>query len=84
MMSHVNIGTGVGCTIRELADAMKEVVGLERNLGFDVSTPDGTPRKLSDVSRLESFGWKYTASLKDGLASTCQWFLDNQDSFRTR
>jgi len=80
--SHINVGTGVDCTIREMAEAMKEVVGFEGALEFDASKPDGTPRKLMDVSRLEKLAWKAQTTLKDGLQVTYQWFLDNQDGFR--
>ena len=82
MLSHINVGTGVDCTIKEMAETMKEVVGFEGELLWDTSKPDGTPRKLLDVSRLEKLGWKATTSLKDGLADTYQWFLKNQDKFR--
>jgi GDP-L-fucose synthase len=82
MMSHINVGTGVDCTIRELAETLKEVIGFEGELEFDTTKPDGTPRKLMDVSRLESLGYKAKVSLRDGLAGTYQWFLNNQDNFR--
>ena len=82
MLSHINVGTGVDCTIREMAETMKEVVGFEGALEFDASKPDGTPRKLMDVSRLEKLGWKSQTSLQDGLKMTYQWFLVNQDKFR--
>lgn len=83
MMSHINVGTGVDCTIRELAETMKQVVGFEGELVFDSSKPDGTPRKLMDVSRLENMGWKASISLADGLAMTYQWFLNNASELRS-
>lgn len=82
MLSHINVGTGVDCTIRELAETMAKVVGFEGAITFDASKPDGTPRKLMDVARLADLGWRYSIELEDGLRMTYQWFLDNQDSFR--
>ncbi|MHA7900276.1 MAG: GDP-L-fucose synthase [Henriciella sp.] len=84
MLSHINVGTGVDCTIRELAETMAEVTGFEGRLEWDASKPDGTPRKLMDVSKLERLGWKAGTSLKDGLEQTYQWFLQHQDDFRER
>ncbi len=83
MLSHINVGTGVDCTIRELAETMAAVVGFEGDIVWDSSKPDGTPRKLMDVSRLKKLGWQASVSLKDGLQSTYQWFLENQGRFRT-
>jgi len=83
MCSHINVGTGVDVTIRELAETIKEVVGFEGELLFDTTKPDGTPRKLLDVSKLKELGWQAKISLKEGLASTYAWFLANQDSLRT-
>lgn len=82
MLSHINVGTGVDCTIREMAETMARVVGFPGRLTFDASKPDGTPRKLLDVSRLASLGWRYQISLEEGLTSTYAWFLANQDKFR--
>ncbi|MFA0052396.1 GDP-L-fucose synthase family protein [Vibrio breoganii] len=82
MLSHINVGTGVDCTIREMAETMAKVTGYEGDIVFDTTKPDGTPRKLMDVSRLESLGWTYQVSLEKGLSTTYQWFLENQDSFR--
>ncbi|WP_237067319.1 GDP-L-fucose synthase [Microbulbifer guangxiensis] len=82
MLSHINVGTGEDCTIRELAETMARVVGFEGEIVFDSSKPDGTPRKLMDVSRLADLGWRYSISLEQGLKSTYAWFLENQDSFR--
>ena len=75
MLSHINVGTGVDCTIRELAQTIAKVV-------FDASKPDGTPRKLLDVTRLHQLGWYHEVSLEAGLASTWQWFLENQQRYR--
>ena len=82
MLSHINVGTGEDCTIRELAETMAEVVGFQGELVFDASKPDGTPRKLMDVSRLKSLGWQSTIPLKKGLEATYQWFLGNQQKIR--
>ena len=83
MMSHINVGTGVDCTIRELAETMKQVVEFDGDIAFDTSKPDGTPRKLMDVSRLENLGWKASVSLVDGLRMTYQWFLDHERDLRS-
>jgi GDP-L-fucose synthase len=72
-----NIGTGKEITIRGLAEMVKEVVGYEGELVFDSSKPDGTPRKLLDVSRLEEAGWKYKVELRDGIEKAYKWFVEN-------
>jgi len=82
MLSHINVGTGVDCTIRELAETMKRVVGFDGELVFDTSKPDGTPRKLMDVSRLKALGWEASISLEAGLKQTYQWFLRNRKKLR--
>ena len=82
MLSHINVGTGVDCTIAELATTMAEVTGFKGAVEFDASKPDGTPRKLMDVSVLAALGWKYSIELKRGLEMTYQWFLDNQARYR--
>lgn len=82
MLSHINVGTGVDCTIRELAETMQRVVGFEGKLVFDSSKPDGTPRKLMDVSRLKSLGWQAAIDLEDGLHQTYKWFEEHQDQLR--
>lgn len=82
MLSHINVGTGVDCTIRELAETIARVTGFSGRLVFDASKPDGTPRKLMDVSRLAALGWKAGISLEDGLQDAYSWFVANQDRFR--
>ena len=82
MLSHINVGTGVDCTIAELASTIASVVGFNGKIEFDSTKPDGTPRKLMDVSRLKTMGWEATTSLHDGLSRTYQWFLVNQDRLR--
>lgn len=83
LISHINIGSGVDCSIRELADTVARVVGFEGELVFDSDKPDGAPRKLLDVSRLQTMGWRANVTLEDGLHMTYRWFLENQDSYRT-
>ncbi len=80
---HINVGTGEDLSIRDLATALKEVIYPSATLRFDTTKPDGPPRKLLDVSRLHALGWKHRISLKEGLASTYDWFLQHHDSLRT-
>ncbi len=75
MLSHINVGTGVDCTIREMAETIKKVVGFEGDLVFDTSKPDGAMRKLMDISRLKAMGWEASIDFEEGLASTYEWFL---------
>ena len=75
-----NIGTGKEISIKGLAELVKEVVGFEGEIVWDSSKPDGTPRKLLDVSRLESQGWKYKIELKDGVKEAYKWFLENYEA----
>lgn len=83
MLSHINVGTGIDCTIRELAETVAKVTGFAGRLEFDATKPDGTPRKLMDVSRLADLGWKASISLEDGLTNAYQWYLNNIDSARS-
>lgn len=78
-----NLGTGVDVTIRELAETVKTVVGYRGELTFDPGKPDGTMRKLLDVSRAKTLGWQSKVSLREGLEKTYQWFLQNQGNFRS-
>lgn len=82
MLSHINVGTGIDCTIRELAETMAKVTGFAGSLIFDSSKPDGTPRKLMDVSRLRALGWEAAIPLEEGLARTYDWYLRNIDGIR--
>lgn len=82
MLSHINVGTGVDCTIRELAETIAKVTGYQGALRFDASKPDGTLRKLMDVSRLRSLGWQAGISLEEGLSDAYQWFVENRLSVR--
>jgi GDP-L-fucose synthase len=82
MLSHINVGTGVDCTIRELVETVAKVVGFEGSIAFDATKPDGAPRKLMDVSRLKDLDWQFSIDLEQGLTNTYEWFLQNQESFR--
>lgn len=82
MMSHINVGTGIDCTIRELAELIAEITGFQGEIIFDDSMPDGTPRKLMDITRLKSLGWESSISLRSGLANTYAWFKNNIDDIR--
>lgn len=77
MLSHINIGTGSDCSIRELVEMLKEITGYSGSLVFDTSKPDGTPRKLLDVSLLHSLGWQARVPLDQGLRETYNWFREN-------
>lgn len=74
-ITHLNIGCGIDVEIGELAGIIKETVGFEGTIRFDTEKPDGTPRKLLDVSRLDKLGWKYKTHLAEGLKQTYEWFL---------
>jgi len=77
-----NIGTGKDITIKELADTIQSVTGHQGNILWDASKPDGTPRKLMDVSKMKEIGWQYCTQLEDGIQKTYQWFLENIDSLK--
>jgi len=78
MLSHVNVGTGIDLSIRELAETVKNVTGYEGRIEFDSSKPDGTPRKLLDVSLLRNLGWNAKYDLKNGLTHTYESFLQTR------
>jgi GDP-L-fucose synthase len=80
---HINVGTGEDLSIRELAEMVRALVYPEAALTFDTSKPDGMPRKLLDVSRLHALGWRHRITLRDGMASTYQWFLSHLATLRT-
>ena len=82
MLSLINVGTGVDCTIAELANTIAKVTGFEGRLSFDSTKPDGTPRKLMDVSRLNALGWRASIPLEAGLRNAYQWFIENQNNYR--
>lgn len=77
-----NVGTGKDITIRELAETIQEITGHEGDIQWDSSKPDGTPRKLMDVSKMKSQGWSYDTELKEGIAKTYRWFLQNRGRVR--
>lgn len=77
-----NVGTGVDLTIRELAGMIQRIVGHEGEIIWDSTKPDGTPRKLMDVSKMADAGWKATITLEDGIQRTYEWFLENINQFK--
>lgn len=83
VQSHLNIGTGEEVTIQELAQSICEVIGYQGELVFNAQKPDGTPRKVLDISRLHQLGWRHQISLKKGLAQTYSWYLNHQGHVRT-
>ena len=82
MLSHINVGTGQDVSIRELAELLADVTGFKGRLSFDTSKPDGTPRKLMDVSRLSSMGWTASTDLRGGVEQTYEWFKANEAELR--
>ena len=82
MLSHINVGTGIDCSIRELAETVARVTEFQGRLVFDSSKPDGTPRKLMDVTRLKSLGWQAGIALEDGLHDAYRWFVAHQHEAR--
>jgi len=74
----INIGTGVDITIKELAELIKNIIDYKGEINWDTTKLDGTPRKLLDVSKVESLGWRHKIDLRQGLAMTCDWFLKNK------
>jgi len=79
---HINIGSGVDLSIRELAETIRDVVHPSATISFDASKPDGSPRKLLDVSRLHALGWRHRIELHEGIRSTYDWFVANRDHAR--
>jgi GDP-L-fucose synthase len=82
MLSHINVGTGQDCSIRELAETIARVTGFSGGLVFDASKPDGTPRKLLDVSKLSSLGWSASVPLEQGLRDAYRWFAEHWSDAR--
>ena len=78
--SHINVGTGVDLSIKELAETIQSIVNPEAVINWDTSKPDGTPRKLLDISRLRALGWEPSVTLSDGLESTYKWFLSTESA----
>jgi len=79
---HVNVGTGEDVSIRDLSELLRDVIHPDATLRFDTTKPDGMPRKLLDVSRLHALGWRHRIDLRDGIASTYRWFVENQGRLR--
>jgi GDP-L-fucose synthase len=79
MLAHINVGSGTDCTIRALAEMIARVTGFEGRLRFDLSKPDGTPRKLMDASRIWALGWQPAIGLEEGLAHAYAWFVETQE-----
>jgi GDP-L-fucose synthase len=79
---HVNVGTGEDLTVRQLAETVRDIVHPAAELVFDTTKPDGTPRKLLDVSRLHALGWRHRIGLREGIESSYRWFLENREHAR--
>ena len=77
-----NIGTGKDITIKKLAETIQNVIGHKGKILWDVGKPDGTPRKLMDVTKMKELGWQYSTELKDGIKKTYRWFLNNIDTIK--
>ena len=78
-ISQINIGTGKDISINELAKLIARIVGYESDISHDKTKPDGTPRKLLDVSRMNSLGWQYKTELQEGIEKTYKWFKENHE-----
>jgi GDP-L-fucose synthase len=78
----VNIGTGEDVTIRELAEIVRATIGFQGDIIQDLTKPDGTPRKLLDVSKLNGLGWKHRITLREGIKETYQWYVENLGTLR--
>jgi nucleoside-diphosphate-sugar epimerase len=78
MLSHINVGCGEDVSISDLAEIISDIVGFKGKISFDTSKPDGTPRKLMDVRRLTEMGWTARTHLREGIAQTYQWFVNNR------
>ncbi len=83
MLSQVNIGSGEEISIKNLVEILVEVIGFKGDINFDTSKPDGTPRKVMDISKISSLDWKPKYSLREGIEKAYKWFQDNQDIYRT-
>lgn len=82
MLSHINVGTGVDCSIKELVETVAKVTGFTGEIVWDTTKPDGAPRKLMDVSLLRKLGWEYNIELSEGLKDTYDWFTQHQEQSR--
>lgn len=77
-----NVGTGIDITIKQLAELIQKIIGFEGSVKWDISKPDGTPKKLLDVSKINNLGWKHKVSLEEGIKTTYNWFLENRNNFK--
>jgi GDP-L-fucose synthase len=77
--THINIGTGKDCTIKELAHMVKDAVGFNGEIVFDTTKPDGTPRKLLSVDKLHTLGWKHKIELQKGIEMAVQWYKEQEN-----
>jgi GDP-L-fucose synthase len=84
MLSHINVGTGVDVTIKELAETIQKVIGFNGDIVWDSSKPDGTPRKLMDSAKLRALGWQPAIELEQGLKTTYDWFIQHETSFKSQ
>jgi GDP-L-fucose synthase len=82
-ISHINIGTGEDLTISELVNVIAKVVGYEGEIKYDSTKPDGTPRKLLDVTRLHDLGWKHKTILEEGIRKAYEWYVENEEKFKS-
>jgi GDP-L-fucose synthase len=83
-LEHINIGTGIEVSIKELAETLRNVIYPQAELHWDTTKPDGAPRKLLDVTKMQTAGWEHAISLRDGIETTYQWFQENYDQVRGR
>jgi GDP-L-fucose synthase len=77
-----NVGTGEDLTIKQLAETIQKIVGHQGDIVWDSSKPDGTPRKLMDISKMHALGWKHKVNLEEGIQKTYNWFLENIENFK--
>lgn len=84
MLSHINVGSGFDVSIRELAETIADITSFKGEILFDTRKPDGAPRKLMNVSRLEAMGWKASIPLREGLSSTYKWYVENYKTSEIR
>jgi GDP-L-fucose synthase len=77
-----NVGTGVDLTIKQLAETIQKITGHQGEIVWDATKPDGTPRKLMDVSKMHALGWKHKIQLEEGIQKTYNWFLENEGRYK--
>ena len=77
-----NVGTGKDVSIKELSEIIQKIIGHKGDIIWDSEKPDGTPRKLMDVAKMNAMGWKYSIELEEGVKKTYSWFMDNIDNFK--